>query len=76
MNTKFNVSGFPTAAITNTIIPEGVGEREWLYASNFMFDKNAIEDSAELVFEGLDTVCSVYLVSILPANTVLELTIL
>lgn len=40
-----------------------------------MYDKNASEDSAELVFEGLDTVCAVYLVSILPANTVLSLTI-
>lgn len=61
--------------MTSNIILEGIGEREWLYTSNFMYDKNASEDSAELVFEGLDTVCSVYLVSIVPANTVLSLTI-
>jgi hypothetical protein len=42
----------------------GVGEREWLYRC--AFDVDALEDTGdvrhELVFEGLDTVCDVYLV--------------
>lgn len=39
-----------------------MGEREWLYASTFAFDVNARGEYVELVFEGLDTFCTVYLV--------------
>lgn len=41
----------------------GVGEREWLYFCKFPFSRgNAAH--AELLLEGLDTVCDVYLVSV------------
>ncbi|KAH9948314.1 glycoside hydrolase superfamily [Amylocystis lapponica] len=38
-----------------------VGEREWLYYSQFAFQKVGENEVAELVFEGLDTICDVYL---------------
>jgi len=38
----------------------GVGEREWLYATTFEFAHNS--EHIELVFEGLDTLCHIYLV--------------
>ena len=40
-----------------------MGEKEWLYATTFSFDKNDDQEFAELVFEGLDTLCTVYVVS-------------
>lgn len=41
----------------------GVGEREWLYRTTFSFDGNNKGASTDLIFEGLDTFCDVYLVS-------------
>lgn len=39
----------------------GVGDREWLYRTTF--DCETAGPKAHLVFEGLDTFCTVYLVS-------------
>ncbi|KZV98784.1 glycoside hydrolase family 2 protein, partial [Exidia glandulosa HHB12029] len=36
-----------------------VGEREWLYTTQFAYDGD--NEHVELVFEGLDTICTVYL---------------
>ena len=42
----------------------GIGEREWLYLTKFdMQESERNWKNAELVFEGLDTLCDVYLVS-------------
>ncbi|TDL19227.1 glycoside hydrolase [Rickenella mellea] len=38
-----------------------VGEREWLYATTISFDSNCQHEHAELLFEGLDTFCTVIL---------------
>ena len=41
----------------------GIGEREWLYARELTFDDMIEQDqSIELIFEGLDTFCDIYLV--------------
>lgn len=46
------------------IMRTGVGEREWLYRTSFELEVESREHSHfELLFEGLDTVCDVYLVS-------------
>ena len=43
----------------------GIGEREWLYHTKFDVPESEHDQwkNAELVFEGLDTLCDVYLVS-------------
>ncbi|OCH85238.1 glycoside hydrolase [Obba rivulosa] len=38
-----------------------VGEREWLYHTTFVYDPDAQYAHIELLFEGLDTFCDVYL---------------
>ncbi|KZO92286.1 glycoside hydrolase family 2 protein [Calocera viscosa TUFC12733] len=40
-----------------------IGDREWVYSCEFALDGGALKEgeSAELVFEGLDTYCDVYL---------------
>jgi beta-mannosidase len=42
--------------------PTGVGERQWLYSTSFEFTPNEGQGFVELVFEGLDTLCYIYLV--------------
>lgn len=42
---------------------EGVGEREWLYACTFSCELRHVDALVELFFEGLDTICDIYLVS-------------
>ncbi|PCH40558.1 glycoside hydrolase family 2 protein [Wolfiporia cocos MD-104 SS10] len=39
----------------------GVGEREWLYYLAFPFESRGGNEQVEFVFEGLDTICDVYL---------------
>ena len=42
----------------------GIGDREWLYHAKFdVSEKERAFKNAELVFDGLDTLCDVYLVS-------------
>ena len=43
-----------------------MGEREWLYAYTFSADELRLGEgeTKEIVFEGLDTFCDVYLVRI------------
>ena len=68
-STKCNVSPavFPLVWLEQDVCNAtsiGIGEREWLYRTKF--DVPELERSwknAELVFEGLDTLCDVYLVS-------------
>lgn len=43
----------------------GVGEREWLFATEFAYTPND-RPYAQLVFEGLDTICEIWLVSLDP----------
>ncbi|KAH7090112.1 glycoside hydrolase [Auriculariales sp. MPI-PUGE-AT-0066] len=40
-----------------------VGEREWLYSTTFDYSPTEGNSHVELVFEGLDTLCRIYLVS-------------
>lgn len=52
-----------TYALFTEIMRTGVGGREWLYHTTFELDMESRERSHyELIFEGLDTVCDVYLV--------------
>ena len=44
----------------------GVGEREWLYARELNLDMEKRNQFFDLVFEGLDTICDVYLVCTAP----------
>ena len=47
------------------LLVAGVGETEWLYYTSFdVSDSERNWRNAELVFEGLDTICDVYLVRI------------
>jgi hypothetical protein len=50
--------------VADAHVVAGVGEREWLYRC--AFDVDTLGDAGdvyrELVFDGLDTVCDVYLV--------------
>jgi len=41
----------------------GIGDVEWLYKCDFEFDKSTGHKYGKLIFEGLDTICDVYLVS-------------
>ena len=42
----------------------GIGDSEWLYHTKFdVSETERAFKNAELVFEGLDTLCDVYLVS-------------
>lgn len=41
----------------------GVGNVEWLYKLPFTFDLNTLHNFALLEFEGLDTICDIYLAS-------------
>lgn len=45
----------------DSYILAGVGEREWLYRTSFDFSSS--QPLADLIFDGLDTFCTVYLVS-------------
>ena len=50
--------------------PAGVGEADWVFKTTFAVAKDELKkDSHELVFEGLDTFCTVFLVRPLPAST-------
>lgn len=42
---------------------KGVGESEWMYTAMLPLEDEPTEECIELIFEGLDTFCSVYLVS-------------
>ena len=40
-----------------------MGEKEWLYKTAFAFDVDGNrQSSVDMVFEGLDTFCDIYLV--------------
>lgn len=41
----------------------GVGDVEWLYKSVFETDNASADRFAKFIFEGLDTICDIYLVS-------------
>lgn len=41
----------------------GIGDTEWLYKCSFPFDRSQQHLYGLLKFDGLDTVCDVYLVS-------------
>lgn len=66
MNTRCNVSTiqpYATGDILTEAKSSGIGEVEWLYKTSFDFDKSSKHTNAILTFEGLDTICDVYLVS-------------
>lgn len=64
---RCNVSPYlpPTIGTPLTgIMRTGVSQREWLYRTTFELDAESRKRSLfELMFEGLDTVCDIYLVS-------------
>ncbi len=64
----FSVSGDAPATVIETRRLTGftgVADSEWLYQAKFDVSADARSfQHAELVFEGLDTICDVYLVSV------------
>ena len=64
MSTKFNVRLFSLSfdVYTDHERMLGIGEVEWLYQTSFSYEPDNEATRTVLEFEGLDTLCDVYLV--------------
>lgn len=61
MNTRFNVGQSILHGLSSDHDNQiGIADAEWLY--KYTFTHSATHKHALLVFEGLDTICDVYLV--------------